>query len=74
MPKYEVVVQPSGLLNGSEWPAAGESIDLPEAVGDGMVESGDLKKASEKAPAKKAAAKPDKSEKATASKADEEKR
>lgn len=69
MPKYKVVVQPSGLLNGHPWPEAGESVDLDKSVGDPMVEAGHLEAA--KAPAKAAEKKV---ETRPASKAGEEKR
>ena len=36
--KFVVKVQPTGCINGREWPAVGEEIDLPEHVGDGMPE------------------------------------
>jgi hypothetical protein len=53
--KVRIINRPSGLINGVEWPAVGETIDLPDVVGQGMLASGDV----EKADAKKAAAKPE---------------
>lgn len=69
--KVRVKVRPLGLLNGYPWPEVGESVDLPDAVAKDMVASGAVEEAKA---AKKACAKPDKSEKATASKADVETR
>ncbi len=52
MAKFRVAVRPSGLINGREWPEAGEVIELPEAVGAGMSEAGTLEAvAVEKRPA-----------------------
>ncbi len=42
MAKFRVVVRPSGLINGREWPEVGEVIELPEAVGVDMSEAGTL--------------------------------
>ena len=36
MPKVRVKVRPSGLINGREWPKAGEVIDLPAVVVESM--------------------------------------
>ena len=30
--KVRIIQQPTGLLNGREWPVAGEVIDLPDVV------------------------------------------
>lgn len=38
MPKYRVLVQPSGLINGTPWPAVGGVIELPAVVGEVMPE------------------------------------
>jgi hypothetical protein len=60
MPKFVVKEQPSGLINGQVWPEVGESIDLPDEVAAGMVDSGVLEKPKkaekkvEKRPASKA--------------------
>lgn len=70
MPKYKVLVQPSGLINGYPWPEAGESVELDEAVGASMVDAGHLEAA--KTEPKKAAEK--KVETRPASKSGEEKR
>lgn len=40
MTKAKVLVQPTGLLNARPWPEAGETVDLPDAVIEGMVASG----------------------------------
>jgi hypothetical protein len=42
--KVRIKVRPSGLLNGREWPEAGGVIDLPDAVAEGMIASGDAEK------------------------------
>jgi hypothetical protein len=69
MAKVRILVRPSGLINGVEWPEVGQTIDLPDAVADGMVKVGDV----ERVAAKKAA--PEKKvEKATAPEAKVEKR
>jgi len=41
--KVRIKIRPSGLINGAEWPAVGELVDLPDLVatsmlGDGLVE------------------------------------
>lgn len=36
MPKYRVTNRPTGLINAQPWPEVGDTIDLPEAIGDGM--------------------------------------
>ncbi len=38
--KVRVVNQPSGLLNGHAWPEAGQEIDLPDVVAEGMAAAG----------------------------------
>lgn len=43
MAKVEIVVQPSGLLNGRDWPAVGETIDIPDAVAEAMESAGHVK-------------------------------
>lgn len=40
MAKVKILVQPSGLINGVEWPEAGETIDVPEVVAVSMAEAG----------------------------------
>lgn len=72
--KVRVKVRPGGLLNGSEWPEVGETLDLPDVVAEGMIAAGNLEAVKDKPAAKKAAAKPDKAEKRPASKADTETR
>lgn len=52
MPKVYIVVRPSGLYNGAEWPEVGEPIDVPDVVADDLVESGHAEKS--KAAANKA--------------------
>jgi hypothetical protein len=63
--KVRVVNQPSGLVNGAEWPAAGELVDLPDSVAEGMVASGDAEEVKAEKPKaeKRPAAKSDKVEK-----------
>jgi hypothetical protein len=70
MAKYKVKVQPSGLINTAPWPAAGETVDLPESIGDAMVDAGTLESLSK---AKKTA-KAQKVEKRPATRKGEEKR
>lgn len=54
MPKYQVKLRPSGLINGQEWPEEGETVDLPETVGEDMAQAGWLSAAkAEKRPARK---------------------
>ena len=48
--KVRIIVQPSGCLNGSYWPAAGELIDLPDAVAEDMIAAGQVEKARAAAP------------------------
>jgi hypothetical protein len=69
MPKYKVLVQPSGLINGVPWPEVGETVELDEAVADAMVGAGHLEavKAEPKKTAEKVETRP-------AAKAGEEKR
>lgn len=38
--KVKIVNQPTGLLNGRAWPAAGETIDVPSVVGADLCASG----------------------------------
>lgn len=38
--KVTVKVRPTGLYNGQEWPAVGESMDLPDLVADSMIGAG----------------------------------
>jgi hypothetical protein len=52
MPKVYIVVRPSGLYNGAEWPEVGEPIDVPDVVADDLVASGHAEKS--KAAANKA--------------------
>lgn len=38
--KVQIKVQPSGAYNGAPWPEKGETIDLPDHIAEGMLESG----------------------------------
>jgi hypothetical protein len=72
--KVRIINQPSGLLNAKPWPEAGETIDLPTVVAEGMAAAGDVEIV-KAAPAKKAAEKPaEKVESRPAAKADVETR
>ena len=51
--KVRIVHQPSGLIDGKEWPAAGEEMDLPKAVAESMAEAGHVEVVVEKAVAPK---------------------
>lgn len=51
--KVRIKVQPSGLLNGTAWPAVGEEIDLPQHVAESMAASGDVELVKETRPAPK---------------------
>lgn len=42
MPKYKVLVQPSGLVNGYPWPEAGQDVELDEAAAQSMVDAGQI--------------------------------
>lgn len=46
--KVRIKERISGLLNGAAWPAPGETIDLPKAVAEGMLETGTVVSLSEK--------------------------
>jgi hypothetical protein len=70
MPKYKVLVQPSGLINGVPWPEVGETVELDEALAEAMVGAGHLEAAKDEP--KKGAEK--KVETRPAAKAGEEKR
>lgn len=52
--KVRIVNRPTGLINGREWPANGEEIDLPQATAEGMAEAGTVEIVVEKRPASKA--------------------
>lgn len=41
--KVRIKVRPTGLLNGRDWPRVGETIDLPDAVAEGMIGAGHAK-------------------------------
>jgi hypothetical protein len=69
--KVRVINPPSGLLNSRPWPAAGEEIDLPDAVAETMAGAGDVEIVKAKPAAKKATKA---AEKRPASKADTETR
>lgn len=47
--KVRIVVRPTGLLNGREWPDVGGTIDLPDVVADGMAASGHVEAVSKDA-------------------------
>lgn len=51
--KVRMIKQPSGLINGYPWPAAGEEIDLPQVVAEDMAASGLVEVVVEKRPAAK---------------------
>ena len=55
--KVRIKVQPTGLLNGREWPAAGEEIDVPDVVGADLCASGAAIPVAEKRAEKRPAAK-----------------
>lgn len=40
MASVRIKVRPTGLINGREWPPVGETIDLPDAVAEGMAGAG----------------------------------
>lgn len=72
--KVRIIVRPTGLLNGQEWPEVGGTIDLPKAVADGMIEAGHVEAVGEKKAEKKAEAPPKSEEKRPASQSGAEKR
>lgn len=38
--KVRIVVRPSGLVDGKDWPDVGEEMDLPDVVAEGMIGAG----------------------------------
>ena len=38
--KVRIVVQPTGLLNGRDWPEVGETLEVPDHVGADMCDAG----------------------------------
>ena len=38
--QVRIITQPTGLFNGSFWPAAGETADLPDVVATDLLASG----------------------------------
>lgn len=42
MAKVRILVRPTGTINGAEWPEVGKTIDLPDAVAEGMASAGDV--------------------------------
>lgn len=63
MPKYRVLTQPIGLINGYPWPAAGEVIELSAVVNMPELEAVEeirpsIEAGVEKRPARKRVAKP----------------
>lgn len=57
--RVRIIVRPTGLLNGQEWPAVGQTIDLPKVVAEGMAEAGDVEVVVEKASEKPAEKRPE---------------
>lgn len=47
--KVRIIQQPTGMINGAPWPAAGETIDLPDHVALGMATSGHAEPVAQKA-------------------------
>jgi hypothetical protein len=47
--RVRIVVQPTGCINGKYWPEVGETIDLPAAAAEGMIEAGHVERVAEKA-------------------------
>jgi hypothetical protein len=58
MAKVQVVIQPTGLLNGSPWPEPGETVDLPDDVAEEMTKAGHVKAVAKKAAAEKVEKRP----------------
>ena len=58
MAKVQVVIQPSGLLNGSPWPEPGETVDLPDDVAEVMAKAGNVKAVAKKVAAEKVETRP----------------
>jgi len=56
--KVQVVIQPSGLLNGSPWPEPGETVDLPDDVAEVMAKAGNVKAVAKKVAAEKVETRP----------------
>jgi hypothetical protein len=56
--KVQVVIQPSGLLNGSPWPEPGETVDLPDDVAEAMTKAGNVKAVAKKAAVEKVEKRP----------------
>lgn len=42
MAKVRIVVRPTGLISGQEWPPVGDVIDLPDVAAVSMVEAGNV--------------------------------
>mgnify|MGYP001163556668 FL=1 len=55
MPKVKMLIKLSGTRNGEDWPAPGETIDVPKQEADSLISNGFAEKvaAPKKAPAKK---------------------
>jgi hypothetical protein len=51
--KIRIKVQPTGLLNGAEWPEAGEEMDVPDVVGADLCASGAAEPVAQKAKSEK---------------------
>lgn len=51
--KVRIISQPTGLLNGKDWPAAGETMDVPDVVGADLCASGAAEPVAEKPKAEK---------------------
>jgi hypothetical protein len=56
MAKVEIVTQPTGLINGRDWPEPGETLELPDDVAESMAAAGTVKLV--KAAAKKVESRP----------------
>lgn len=50
--RVRIVNRPTGLINGVEWPPAGEEIDLPQSTAEDMAASGTVEIVVEKRPSK----------------------
>lgn len=60
MAKVRIIVRPTGLINGQEWPEAGQTMDLPKSVAEGMAAAGDVEIVADAKPVDKTAAKVEK--------------
>ncbi len=55
MPKVKMLIKLSGTRNGDDWPAIGESLEVPKLEAESLIANGFAEKvaAPKKAPAKK---------------------